>query len=523
MSASLAIINARIITLNPKQARAQAIAVRNNLITAVGSNRQILKHISKSTKIIDAENKTLIPGLNDCHVHMTEVGLFLDQLDLKTANSVREIQQRLKEYSIRNNGKSWILGGRWDNEKLLEKQYPTRWDLDAAVPDRPVFLVRICGHLAVANSLALKLAGLEGKVTVEGGQVEFDEENKLPNGVLKENAMSLVSNIIPKPDLKTIKKACLSACKKAVESGLTCVHWIITSNNEVQALKSLDAEKKLPIRVYLGILNFSSTDFNNIKASLQHCKMVEIGFVKIIADGSLGSRTAALKKHYSDQHRTSGLLTHEKKELYKLMLEAHKAERQVAVHAIGDRAIETVLENYEQILRKFPRENHRHRIEHCSVLNPVLIHRLQQLGIVASVQPHFIVSDPWLVERLGKKRARWAYPFKSLVEKGVVLASGSDGPIDPIDPLLGMWAAVAGRKSTENLTVEEALRTYTVSAAYSSFDEASRGTIEVGKRADFTLISDDPSRIKRSEPHKVKVEMTVVDGSVVYSREPYRA
>jgi hypothetical protein len=250
--------------------------------------------------------------------------------------------------------------------------------------------------------------------------------------------------------------------------------------------------------------------------------MVRTGFVKLFSDGSLGSWTAALKEAYSDRPGSKGILIHPGKKLCQLVLKAHKAGLQVGVHAVGDRAIEGVFEAYREALNKFPRRDHRHRIEHCSVLNPQLIKNMKSLGLIASVQPHFVVSDFWLINRLGARRARWTYPFRTLAKMGVVVASGSDSPIEDISPLLGVWAAVAKRRLDESLTAEEALKTYTSNAAYASFDENRKGTIEVGKMADFTVLSDDLFNIEPDSIRRVRVEMTIVGGKVVYSRKGSR-
>jgi predicted amidohydrolase YtcJ len=247
--------------------------------------------------------------------------------------------------------------------------------------------------------------------------------------------------------------------------------------------------------------------------------MVKIGFVKILADGSMGGRTAAMKKPYSDKPETSGMMLYTQRKLNKLVQKAHRAGWQLAIHAIGDRAVDNVLKAYEKALKEHPRTNHRHRIEHCSVLNPKLIRRMKRLNLIASVQPHFIASDFWAIDRVGKARARWVFPFKTLFEEGIVVASGSDCPVELISPILGIWAAVA-RKSfpEEKLTVEEALRTYTINAAYASFDEDKRGTIEVGKQADLTVLSDNPFLVAPDKTREISVEMTIVDGKVVYAK-----
>lgn len=520
MPASLVILNANIITLNPKQPKAAAVAVQNGRIVTVGLNTEIRKHVAKGTKVIDAKNKTLVPGLVDCHVHMTEFGFFLQSPNLRNAQSIKEMQQKLREYASKSRGRDWVLGGRWDQERFAEKRCPTRWDLDAAVADRPVFLVRVCGHIGVANSEALRLAGITEETVVEGGKIDLDEATGQPCGILEGNAMGLIWKAVPKPGLGVLEEACLLACTRAVEAGLTGVHWLAESMDEIQAIHKLNSKGKLPLRVYLGIPFKLLDRLANLGLSSEALdSKLRMGFVKLSADGSLGSRTAALKEPYSDEPRSNGLLLHPKKKLCQLVLKAHKAGFQVGVHAIGDRAIENVLDAYEQALKRSPLEDHRHRIEHCSVLNPELIKRMKDLGLIASVQPHFVVSDFWLADRVGKQRARWVYPFKTLVKNGVVVASGSDCPIEEISPLLGIWAAVAKNGSNESLTVKQALESYTLNAAYASFDEDEKGTIEVGKLADFTVLSDDLFSVEPDMIKKVAVEMTVVDGKTVYVRE----
>ena len=519
--ATLAILNASVVTLNPKQPRAEALAVYDGEIVAVGSNEEICKYVGNKTVVIDAEGKTVVPGLADCHVHMSSFGHFLQTLDLRNVKSIGELQQRLRKFAEENPDRSWILGGRWDHETFVEKRYPTRWDLDLAVADKPVFLVRVCGHVGVANSKALQLAGITRETRVYGGKVDLDEASGEPNGVLRENALELVWKVVPKPSLGELEKSCLLACEKAVEAGLTCVHWILGSTDELRVLQKLLLDGRLPLRVYLGF----PVELLDELVSLGLCtgfgnEMLKVGFVKILADGSLGGHTAALKEPYLDAPKTRGMMLYAQRELNKLVLKAHRAGLQLAVHATGDHAVECVLKAFEKALKRFPREDHRHRVEHCSVLNPNLIRRMKRLGLVASVQPHFVVSDFWVARRLGVERARWVYPFKTLMREGVVVASGSDCPVESINPLLGIWAAV-NREGffEERLSPEEVLKTYTVNAAYASFDEFKRGTIEVGKLADLTILSDDPLKVSPEAIKDVVVEMTVVDGKVVYERK----
>lgn len=517
----LILINANVITLDPSKPRTQAIFIQENRIVDVGTNRKIMEHRGKGTKVIDCGCKTIVPGFVDCHVHMREFGLFLQELDLRETRSIREMQEKLREHARKHPELEWITGGRWDHEKFKEKRYPTRLDLDSAVSDRPVMLNRVCGHLAVVNSKALQLAGITKSTKISGGEVDLDEKDRQPNGILRDNAIDLVWKALPKLSRDRIEKACALACEKAVQAGLTGVHWLLSSVEEMQTLQKMCSDGTLPLRINLGIpdrmldhvlpLGLLS-GFGN--------EMLKIGFIKILADGSLGAQTAAMEKPYSDNPRRRGMMLHSKKKLRQIIFKAHSHGLQLGVHAIGDRAIENVLNAYEESLEKVPKKNNRHRIEHCSILSPKLIARMKRLAIVASVQPHFVISDFWTVDRVGRKRARWAYPFKTLMKQGVIVASGSDCPVELISPLLGVWAAVTRKDGTnENLTVEEALKTYTFNAAYASFDEQEKGRIENGKLADLTILSDDPTRIAPEKIREISVEMVIVNGKIVYSKE----
>jgi len=517
--ADTVIVNANVVTLKAEESRAEAVAIRDGRIVAVGSNAEIRKFMGDETKVLDVGGKTVVPGFVDCHVHMAGFGQHMQMLDLRNIGSIEEMKRKIREYAEQHPERGWILGGRWDHELLKEKRFPTRWDLDEALREKPVFLIRVCGHVGVANSKALELAGIGKETTVKGGSIDRDVSGE-PNGVLMENALNLVWRVVPKPSMAELEEACMKACRKAVENGLTCVHWIVDSADEIRIIQKLYREGKLPLRVYLGIpvelldelvrLGLV-TGFGN--------EMVRLGFVKILADGSLGARTAALKQPYADKPETCGMLIYLQRKLNRLVLKAHRAGWQLAVHAIGDKAIESVINAFSKALKKFPRKDHRHRIEHCSVLNPRLIRHMKRLGLIASVQPHFIVSDFWVVDRVGVERARWVYPFKTLLKEGVMVASGSDCPVEPISPILGVWAAVARKSfSEESLTVEEALRTYTLNAAYVSFDEARMGTIEVGKFADLAVISHDPFKLAPNDIKNISVDMTMVGGKIVYSR-----
>jgi predicted amidohydrolase YtcJ len=519
MQVDMILTNGNIITMNPKKPKAQAIAIQKDKIIAVGTNNQIKKLTDKTTKIIDLKGKTVVPGLTDTHVHMVGFGASLTSLNLRDVTSIREMQQKLQEKMKKTPEEKWILGGRWDQEKFKEKRYPTRFDLDKIAPKNPVFLRRVCGHVCVVNTKALQIAGITKETKPpKGGKIDPDPKTGELTGILRENAMDLIEKAIPKPNEEELEQICLLACQKAVEQGLTKVHWIIASPTEIRIIQKLRADKRLPIRIYLMIpVEFMK---HLTELGLQSGfgdNMIEIGSIKILTDGSLGARTAALNEPYSDEPKTKGMTLYTQEELNRLVTEVHEADLQLAIHAIGDQAVDMTLTAIEKAMTKNPRKNLRHRIEHASVLNKKLIDQMKKLNLIASVQPHFIISDFWTINRLGPKRARWAYPFKTLMHEGVLTTGSSDCPVEPISPLLGIYAAVTRKENQEErLTANEVLRMYTTNAAFASFEESIKGSIEVDKLADLTVLSHDPEKIAPEEIRNIEVEMTIVDGKIVY-------
>ncbi len=519
MQADIALIDGNIITINPSKPHAQAIAIRKNRIIKIGTNREIKPLIKENTKVIDLKGKTVLPGFIDTHTHIAGFGKALTQINLRGIQSVKEMLKKLKKRIEKTREGEWIQGRGWDQDHLKEKRYPTRWDLDKSSPNNPVVFTRVCGHLCVVNSKALEKARITAETTPPpGGKIDKDPRTGEPTGILRENAMDLVHRVMPEPSEHQLMEACGLACLKAVEAGLTSIHWIISSPTEIRVIQKLREQNELPLRVYILIpVEFLdhlvglglSTGFGD--------DVVKIGGAKILADGSLGARTAALHESYSDDSSTRGMMLYSEEKLEELITKTHKAGLQLAVHAIGDQAIDMVLTALEKALDEMPREDHRHRIEHASVLNKELIRRMKRLGVIASVQPHFVVSDFWVVDRLGPKRARWAYPFKTLVQNGVRTVGGSDCPVEPISPLLGIWAAIS-RESfpEERITVDEAIRVYTINAAFSSFEDSVKGSIEVGKLADLVVLSADPRSVPPDEIKDIEVEMTFVGGRMVY-------
>ncbi len=522
LNADLVLINGNIITMNSKQPKARALAIKYDKFAAIGTDKHIFLCVGKSTKKIDLKGKTVVPGFIDTHVHALSFGQWLSQINLRDAKSIKEIRQKVKQWTKKTPRSRWIIGHGWDQDKLVEHRYPSRIDLDKAAPNHPVLLLRVCGHISVVNSKAIKLAGITKKIrSPKGGRIERDPKTGEPNGILRENAVNLVYNVLPEFSEENLMDACSLACQRMVEEGITSAHWIISSVNELRALQRLNDQNMLSLRIYtlipveyldnlieLGL----STGFGSDK--------IKIGSVKILVDGSLGARTAALKKPYKDAPKTEGMLLYSQKQVEKFVKKAHAFDLQLAIHAIGDRTIEIVLKILEKVLENAPKNDHRHRLEHVSVLNSGLIKKMKEIGVIASVQPHFLVSDFWIIDRLGQTRARWAYAFKSLLREGIITMGGSDFPVEPVSPVLGIYAAVARKKFTqERLNIDEALRLFTINAAYGSFEEDVKGSIEKGKLADLVVLSQDPYKAKPEQIKEIKVEMTIVGGKIVYTRK----
>jgi predicted amidohydrolase YtcJ len=513
--ADVILTNANVITMNKQKPQAQALAIKEGKIIQVDSNDEAQALTGKDTKIIDLRGKTIIPGLIDAHAHMLALAPTERWIELRDVASIKEIQQKLKAKAQETKKGRWILGRGWDQDRLKEKRYPTRWDMDKVSPENPVLLKRVCGHIAVANTRALKTAKIDkAKAASLGELIDKDPRTGEPTGILRENAMDTVSSMTEPRD-EDVTTACKQACHVAVKAGLTSVHWLVSKPNEVQALQQLEKKNQLPIRVNLII---PVEHLHTFKTRKIQTHFLKLNCAKIFVDGSLGARTAALEQPYTDDPSTKGVLYYSLDQLKALIKTVNDADFQAAVHVIGDQAVNEALEAFKETVGKSAISKRRHRLEHVSVLNPRVIKQIRELGLTVCIQPHFVVSDFWVPQRLGPERARWTYPFKSLIESGIPVAGSSDTPAEPLNPILGIWAAVA-RESfpEERITIQEALEAYTVNAAYFSFEEKVKGSIEVGKFADFTVLSQDPLTARPERIRDIKVEMTVVGGKIVYS------
>jgi len=517
----------------------EAVAIANGRILAVGSDEEIRAYASPNTTVIDLKGRLAVPGLSDSHAHFIQGGFQLLSVDLKDSRSEEEFVRRIAEKARTLPPGRWMQGGDWDEEAWPSEKLPTRWLIDPVTPRTPVFISRYDGHAVLANSLALELAGIT-KETPDppGGVIVRDPKSGEPTGVLKDEAQDLVAKVIPRPSQAEMEEALRAALKEAARVGLTSIHditvgpeaWNGNFTGEIELLRRAELEGWLTCRIYAitPIANWKNLE----QAGISHdmgSDFLEMGAVKAFADGSLGSRTAWMFKPYDDDPSNSGLpmpIMAPPAKLEEIARRADKAGIQICSHAIGDRAISSLLDIYERIGGEHPAA-HRFRVEHAQHVRPEDFARFGKLGIVASMQPYHAVDDGrWAEKRIGHERARSSYAWKSMLGAGAKLAFGSDWPVAPLDPLLGIYAAVTratldgknpgGWFPEQRLTVEEALRAYTLGAAYAAFQEKEKGTISPGKLADVVVLSDDLFQIPPERIKDVRVEVTIVGGKVVY-------
>jgi predicted amidohydrolase YtcJ len=518
MAADLVLTNGNIITMNPSQPRAQAVAVTKDRILKVGTNNEIAPLIGKNTKTLDLKGKTVVPGFIDTHIHVADFGRTLAWLDLKGTNSIRALQTLVKEKTAKTTRGKWILGSGWNQEIFKEKRLPRRQDLDAAAPDNPVILYHQLGRTGAANSKALELAGVtKDTVAPEDGVIERNPETCEPTGILQGNATDLVWNVVPAPTEAETVEAAKVACTKIVEAGITSVHWIALSAAELGVAQKLKAENTVPLRFFVIA---TAEVFETLPTSEE--TKPKIDAVLAFADGYLASQTAALEQSYVGDSFNRGQLLYTQDELNRLAARICKANLQVIIHAMGDEAVDAALKALETLSRAQSLIRRRHRLEQAAVLSQPLIKRIRNSGIVVSVQPKVVESEfqVWsAVEHLGEKRARMLFPLKTLMGKGVCVAGGSDCPMEPLSPLAGIQSAMTRAfYPKERLTFEEALGLYTVNAASLTLEENEKGSVEEGKLADLAVLSCDPSSVPSGKLSEVEVEMTVIGGRVCYQK-----
>ena len=526
-----AFINGKIYTVNENQPIAEAVMIEGNKIIFVGSDADAKKLIDASTKIVDLKGKLMLPGFIDDHVHFINGGNYLLGIDLRPAKSTTEFKNILKEY-VEKHPDKWITGGYWDHEKWEKKELPTKEMIDEVVPNQPIFVERLDGHMGVANSYALKLAGITKETkNPDGGIIVRDTKTGEPTGVLKDNAMNFVYNIIPPATFNENYEATLAALDEAKRLGLTSVQDI-TYDDHLEVYKKLREEGKLTCRIYtrMPIAEYKKLVEQNIQVGYGD-DLIRMGSLKAFADGSLGSSTAWFFDKYNQDTTTYGLpmdiITNG--DMEKWCTDADKHHLQISVHAIGDRANSYMLDLFSKIEKENPKWDRRFRIEHAQHVRFQDIPRFAKLDVIASVQPYHCIDDGvWAEKRIGPERIKYTYPFKSFLEAGVKVCFGTDWYVAPLNPLLGLYAAVTRRTlddknpdgwiPEQKISIENAIKCYTLNSAYAAFEENIKGSIEEGKLADLVVLSDD---ILTIDPIKIKdaqVLMTVFDGKIIYQK-----
>jgi predicted amidohydrolase YtcJ len=512
--ADLVLLNGRVITFDDADTRAEAVAVSGNKIIFVGSNKEARTLVKNSKRVVDLKGKVLFPGFIDAHTHFIQMGLMYDMVNLREAKSLSEAMEEVRKRASKTPRGGLISGYNWDESKWPEKRYINKRDLDAITTDHPVALVRVDGHLISVNSTMLKLA----RIPKDKQGVEIDQQGE-PSGVLKEEAADYVKALAPS-DPKSLMNALEKATRYAHELGVTSVHDTVSSK-EISSYFSALKEGKLRIRVFLlfieelfdHVLKLGlSTGFGD--------HWLKLGALKLFADGSIGSRTAALNGEFVDEYGNNGMLMYGEGKLEEIVAKAHKNGIQTAIHAIGDRAITLVLDAIEKALMTFPRKDHRHRIEHMELVTDEQIMRAVRLGVVPSMQPNFIgewgLPGDMYEKRLGKQWLQQNNPYRKIIDEDGVIAFGSD--CMPFSPLYGIHWAVNAPMESQRISVHEAIKCYTINAAIASFEENLKGSIEIGKLADMVVLSEDPyenpERIK-----EIKVALTMQDGEIVYRKE----
>jgi predicted amidohydrolase YtcJ len=531
-----AFINGRIYTVNEKQPYAETVVTEGNKIEYVGSEQGAQKFISSDTEVVDLEGKLMLPGFNDSHLHFLSGGHYLLGINLRPALSKEEFVNIIKKYISQRNltESTWITGGRWDHELWKEKTLPTKGLIDSVTGTIPVFVKRIDGHVGLANSLALKLAGItKDTPDPDGGTIERDPETGEPTGILKDNAMDIVSDIIPDYSIEENIEAGLRALDEAKKYGITSAHDI-TEVGEEAAYRKIMEEGKLTCRIYsiYPIDRYEDIVRAGITAG-NETGLIKRGALKAYSDGSLGASTAWFFEPYVQDPTTSGLPMDivMNGNLEKWAFDADRNRLQLCVHAIGDKANNFMLNLFEKIKKNNSPWERRFRIEHAQHLIPEDIHRFSKIQVIASVQPYHCIDDGvWAEKRIGAERIKTTHVYRSLLNNGTVVAFGTDWPVAPLNPLYGIYAAVTRRTldgknpngwiPDEKISVEDAIKCYTLNSAYASFEENIKGSIEVGKLADFVVLSDDILTIDPVKIKEVKIEMTVFNGDIVYKNQP---
>jgi predicted amidohydrolase YtcJ len=532
----LLLVNGNVYTVNEKQPRAESIAVKGDRIVFVGSNDEAKRFHAART--IDLAGKTVFPGLTDSHCHIFGIGERELSLNLEGTNTLQDFLVAVSKRATKTEPGKWITGRGWIETFWKPAKFPTREDLDKIAPENPAFLTRADGHASVANSAALKIAKIDKNTPNPfGGEILKDKTTGEPTGMLTDNAQGLVRKNIPAPTAAEREQALLTGIDREIKLGWCEIQNAGSHKDDIALIKKVYFDAKARIR-FINCVYGPGEDAKNF---LNEGAIID-GFnhhftqrtIKVVFDGALGSRGAALLKPYSDAPETSGYLTEKPEELQPMFEEALRRGIQVETHAIGDRANRTILDLYQGAFKAVPPDQRkiqepRWRVEHAQIVDPADLPRFAKLGVIPSMQPSHAISDLFFAPaRLGMNRLAGAYAWQSFLKSGVIICGGSDAPVERGEPMIEFYAAVA-RKSLhgesgpgwhpeQKVSREQALKMFTIWPAFASFEENDKGSTETGKLADFTVLSADIMKIPEPEILKTQNEMTIVGGEVVYQR-----
>ena len=530
-TADLVIVGGKVATVDTDFSITEAVVVKNDKIIFVGTNEDAKGYIGSKTKVIELNGELVLPGLIDSHGHLTGYGKSLEHIDLVGTKSYREVIDLVKEKVETVKSGEWIRGRGWDQNDWDIKEFPHHQSLSKISPNNPVMLSRIDGHAILVNQKAMEIAGIDSNTLDPDGGKIFHESNGKPTGIFLDNAEILITDHIPKYSTEEIRGIIQNAANRCVEFGLTAMHDAGIPISRIDDYKFLIDVHKMPLRINAML---SDTVVSDLNGFLQKYKIDSYGnnflrvkSIKLYADGALGSRGAALLEPYSDDPGNSGLLVTENSHMLEVCKTALESDFQVCTHAIGDKAIRTMLDIYKEALQENPKVDHRFRIEHSQIVNLADIPRYAELGIIPAMQPQHAISDmPWTEDRIGSERVKGAYAFRSFLDEEVIIPCGSDFPVEIPNPLIGIHNAVTrqdkngypdgGWLPEQRMTVEEAIKGYTIWAAYAAFQEDILGSIEVGKLADITILDRDILIIEPSEILNTKPIYTIVGGEIRY-------
>jgi predicted amidohydrolase YtcJ len=532
-------INGNIYTENDRAPRAEAVAVKAGRVVFVGSNAAVKKEYqSPETRVVDLQGRTVLPGMTDAHCHIFGIGAREMNLNLEDTTSLEDFLAKVKERVRQTPPGQWVTGRGWIETFWKPQVFPTRMDLDKVSPDNPVFLTRADGHGVVVNSAALKIAGIDKETPNPfGGEILKDKQSGEPLGMFLDHAEELIAKHIPPPGAAEKERALLLGVKRSLELGWCEIQNAGTVIAEADLIRRLCDEGKIKLRIYNAVYG-PGDPATRLLANGPVVDAADHHYtnrtIKVVFDGSLGSRSAALLERYADAE-TSGFLTQKESELLPMFQEALRRGVQVETHAIGDRANRAILDLYESALKNVPPEERkirepRWRVEHAQILSTPDIPRFQKLGVIPSMQPSHAISDLFFApSRLGKERLGGAYAWQSLIKSGSIIAGGSDAPVERGEPMIEFYAAVT-RKSVKGfsgdgwhpeqaVSREQALKMFTAWPAYAAFQEKDKGSIEVGKLADLTVLSKDIMKIPEPEILTTTCAMTVIGGEVVFEKQ----